>query len=258
MPVAVAGGRVLHPDALVRAADRRNPRPADRSRRPRCRAHRRHLVQRQPQPQAAADRSGHRDPGRLRPDIARAVRLAAHVLRLRDRQPGHRGDGREDLRPHLGPGRAAPAGGRSTAAALRFPASLRLRQHRTVDDRTATTSPRCCPTCPVTWGTRPSNHLLLHPHLARFHGRLRRHHRRNASRCCRRSGSDETRPTTGAPDFFGFARDYLHAYLPTTRGCRRKRSRPTGSAWNASWTTSPTTSTSNAPTSASTTSTGST
>ena len=29
-------------------------------------------------------------------------------------------------------------------------------------------------------------------------------------------------PTTGAPDFFGFARDYLHAYLPTTRGLSPK------------------------------------
>ena len=49
-------------------------------------------------------------------------------------------------------------------------------------------------------------------------------------------------PTTGAPDFFSFARDYLHTYLPTwPRRCHRRRSRPTGSAWNASWTTWPTT-----------------
>ena len=25
-------------------------------------------------------------------------------------------------------------------------------------------------------------------------------------------------PHTGAPDFFQFARDYLHAYMPKTRG----------------------------------------
>ena len=25
-------------------------------------------------------------------------------------------------------------------------------------------------------------------------------------------------PTTGAPDFFKFARDYLHAYMPKIRG----------------------------------------
>ncbi len=62
-------------------------------------------------------------------------------------------------------------------------------------------------------------------------------------------------PHTGAPDFFGFARDYLHAYLPTTRGLSPKRLRPTGSAWNASWTTSPTPNTSDASASASITST---
>jgi integrase len=39
MPVAMAGGRVLHPDALVRAADRRNPCSADWSGRPRGAGH---------------------------------------------------------------------------------------------------------------------------------------------------------------------------------------------------------------------------
>ena len=53
-------------------------------------------------------------------------------------------------------------------------------------------------------------------------------------------------PETGAPNFFVFARDYLHTYMPTIRGCPRKRSRPTGSAWNASSPTSPSTSTSTA------------
>ena len=43
--VAVAGGRVLPADALVRAADRRDPRPADRAGRPGRRTHRHRLVQ---------------------------------------------------------------------------------------------------------------------------------------------------------------------------------------------------------------------
>ena len=48
---AVAFFTLMHSCAL----HRRNPRPADRSGRPRCRAHRHHLVQRTSQPQAAAD-----------------------------------------------------------------------------------------------------------------------------------------------------------------------------------------------------------
>lgn len=55
-------------------------------------------------------------------------------------------------------------------------------------------------------------------------------------------------PATGAPDFYRFARDYLHTYLPPWPDAHRTRSRPTGSAWNASCATSPSTSTSTAPT----------
>ena len=82
IPVAMAGGRVLHADAFVRAADRRDPRPADRAGRFECRAYRHRLVQRQSQSQTAVDRSRHRDPQCVRSDLARPFRLATHVFRL--------------------------------------------------------------------------------------------------------------------------------------------------------------------------------
>ena len=103
----------------------------------------------------------------LRPGIPHAVRpVPAHVLRLGRRQPGHRRDRREDVQPHLGPGRTAPARGRPAAAAIRLPAPLRLRQHRAVDERRAETSPRCCPTWPGTWGTRPSKSTYYYIHTS--------------------------------------------------------------------------------------------
>jgi hypothetical protein len=43
-------------------------------------AHRHRLVQRPPQSQTAVDRSGHRDPQRLRSDLACPVRLASHIF----------------------------------------------------------------------------------------------------------------------------------------------------------------------------------
>ena len=51
--------------------------------------------------------------------------------------------------------------------------------------------------------------LLLHPHLAGLHARLRRTSPPRASRCCRRSGSNETRPANRRPGL-------LHASPGTT------------------------------------------
>ena len=140
------------------------------------RAHRRRVVQGQPLSPAAADQRGHRCPGRLRPDDPRAVRPRG--ARFSSPRPATRSPRRPSGRSSAvsGTRRAGPAGGRSAAAAVRFPAPLRLRQRRKVDGAGQRTSPRCCPTCRGTWGTRASKQLLLHPHLARLHGRLRRHH----------------------------------------------------------------------------------
>ena len=66
-------------------------------------------------------------------------------------------------------------------------------------------------------------------------------------------------PETGDPDFFSFARDYLHTYLPKVQQSSPKTIQAYRiSVWNASLTTWPITSTSNVPASASITSTVST
>ena len=91
-------------------------------------------------------------------------------------------------------------------------------------------------------------HLLLHPHLARLHGRLRRHHRREPVAAAGGRIRMKRDPSNRRPGLLQL-RPGLPAHLPAhgPRRCRRRRSRPTGSAWNASSTTSPSTSTSNAP-----------
>jgi hypothetical protein len=55
------------------AANRRNPRPADRARRPAAPRHRHRLAQGKPQPQAAGHVPGHARPRRLRHPIPRPV-----------------------------------------------------------------------------------------------------------------------------------------------------------------------------------------
>ena len=57
--------------------------------------------------------------------------------------------------------------------------------------------------------------LLLHPHLAGVPARLRRPHRREPVAAAGGRVRMKRDPATGAPDFYRFARDYLHTYLPT-------------------------------------------
>ena len=66
------------------------------------------------------------------------------------------------------------------------------------------------------------SHLLLHPHLARLHGRLRAHHAGKPVGAAGGRIRMRHDPQTGAPDFFSFARDYLHTYMPTIRGLSPK------------------------------------
>src|SRR3984893_10947005 len=218
----MAGPGVLHADALVRAANRRNPRPAYRARRPAAPRHRHRLVQGKPQPQAAGHVPGHARPRRLRHPIPRPVPRPGDFLRLRHRQPGHRGHGREGVRPHVGPARAGPAAGRPAARALLIPPSLRLCVHRAVAgpgkrrERDAA--------LPVALhGPRIfRQHLLLHSHLTRLPGRLRRHHPGKPGPAARGRVRMRRDPATGNPDLFGCARDYLHVYMPRVRAMSPK------------------------------------
>ena len=73
------------------------------------------------------------------------------------------------------------------------------------------------------------------------------HITRGSGRCCRRPVSNETRPANLRPDFFSFARDYLHTYMPTIRGLSPKTIEAYRIAWNASLPSSPATNTSTAP-----------
>jgi len=55
-------------------------------------------------------------------------------------------------------------------------------------------------------------------------------------------------PATGTPDFYHFARDYLHTYLPTVVRRSPNTIEAYRISWNASCTTSSSTGTSTAPT----------
>ena len=65
-------------------------------------------------------------------------------------------------------------------------------------------------------------HLLLHSHLSRLHGRLRPDHPGQPVGAAGGRLRMRRDPATGAPDFFSFARDYLHAYMPRVRALSPK------------------------------------
>src|SRR6266699_849123 len=218
----MAGPGVLHADALVRAANRRNPRPADRARRPAATRHRHRLVQGKPQPQAAGHVPGHARPRCLRHPIPRPVPRPGDFLRLRHRQPGHRGHGREGVCPDLGPGRAGPAAGRPAARALLIPPSLRLCVHRAVAGPGKRRERDAALPVALHGPRIVRQHLLLPSHLARLPGRLRRHHPGKPGPAARGRVRMRRDPAAGAPDFFSCARDYLHVYMPRVRAMSPK------------------------------------
>src|SRR4029450_7584959 len=73
----------------------------------------------------------------------------------------------------------------------------------------------CSPPGPATWGTRTSSRASTTSTPRRSSCTPTPTSPPRASRCYRRSGSMKRDPATGAPDFYRFARDYLHIYLPT-------------------------------------------
>ena len=153
LPVAVASGRVLHADALLRAADRGNPAAATRARAPARPEPRRRVRQGQPLPPAAADRRGHRDPGRLRPGIG-AHGSARRGARSSSPRPATRSPPR-------------PSGRSSTASGTR-PVS---RGRRAVSGRGPTTSATTSPTPTSNGGWRKASDVTaMLPYLARYMG----------------------------------------------------------------------------------------
>jgi site-specific recombinase XerC len=139
---------------------------------------------------------------------SRAHFPASDVLRLRRRQPGQPVHGRNSVRPDLGPGGTSTAGRRPAAAALRLPAPFCLRLHRAMDE--AGQGRDCDAALPVSLhGPRVIRQHLLHPHLARLHGRLRPDHPGQPAAAAGGGLRIRRDPATGAPDFFSFARDYM-------------------------------------------------
>ena len=151
--VAVAGGRLLHADALVRDPDRRNPRPADQPGRPPRRPSRHRELQRRPQPPAADHRPGQR---RCWPPA---------TTRRHDSCPGRRTFFVSGTGGHVSPAAVGVMFNRIWDQAGCHDRPVGSSHVPTIfaiisptptsnDGRSKVlTSPRCCPTCPATWAT---------------------------------------------------------------------------------------------------------
>ena len=258
--MAVAGGRVLHADALAAGCGPGKPAcccPSTST----CASGHLDVVYVQRQPQSPAARSPATSsrswPPATRHRRTRSARRA-DVLRLRHRQPGHRRDRRRGLFNRIWDqaGLPRPAGGQQ-------PRPYDFRHHFAYANVERWMAQGKDVTAMLPYLARYMGHaehrvdVLLHPHLARLPARLRRPHRPEPVAAAGGRDSNETRPDDRHPGLLQL-RPGLPAHLPAhgPADAHRRRSRPTGSAWNASSTTWPTTSTSTAPTSASTTSTG--